>query len=505
MRGFSGGYCMGRPPEFLGGDMRIKYSKRGLTFSFQANETFEAGTKYRYIVDTKDASIIIIPDQNGKYKMSQKGDNRKPLVDLRNKEVKEAISLAQYMEIEITNETIIVHVIKKTMNVEGLSDKQTVELFDKTEKQTLYLDKKDFIEHNTELISALTAAGIFSSKEKEDISYVFDVVSLFSGAGMLDFPFKLDDSFDIKFAVDFDKSACETYRHMIGDHILCMDMRDLDVNQVPECDVLIGGPCCQGYSNANRALTGKEEARKKRLLIHDYIRVVKERKPLVFLVENVPQFLTKDNAEHLNTILTELSDYEVTYSVVNDNDVGGYSNRKRMILIGSRIGKIEIPDVELFKKRTCGDALKKVDSTWIHYGDLTMASDDTKRKMAFVHDGQNYKAIPEMAQLDRHSCTYKRLDADKPSIALPNWRKVNIMPPEKFLSQDATGKPIQRQLNCAEAKAIQGMPKDYRFFGSLNDIQQQIGNGVTRAIATFAKCMIKNALIGYANTLCPSI
>ena len=479
--------------------MRIRYSKRGLTFSFQANDTFRAGTKYRYIVDTKDSSIIIVPDKNGKYKMSRKGESQKPLVDLRNKEIKDTIAFAQYMEIEITNDKIIIHVIKKAINTEGLSDRETVELFDKSEKQTLYLDKSTFIEHNTELIKALTAAGIFSAKENEDISYIFDVVSLFSGAGMLDYPFKCDDSFDIKFAVDFDKSACKTYRHMIGDHILCMDMRELDEEQVPNTDIIIGGPCCQGYSNANRSLTGLEAARKKRLLIHDYIRVVKAKKPLVFLIENVPQFITKDNGEHLEAILTELSDYEVTYSIVNDNDVGGYSSRKRMILIGSRIGKIQIPDVELYKKNTCGDALKKVDPSWIHYNDLTKASEDTQKKMAFVQNGQNYKAIPELSHLSRHSNVYRRLDINEPSVTITNWRKVLMMPPVEFLSKDENGNPIQRQLNCAEAKAIQGLPKNFKFFGSLNDIQQQIGNGVPNAIASFAKSIVKNALIKYAN------
>ena len=223
--------------------MRIRYSKRGLTFSFQANDTFRAGTKYRYIVDTKDSSIIIVPDENGKYKMSRKGESQKPLVDLRNKEIKDTIALAQYMEIEITNDKIIIQVIKKTINTEGLSDRETAEFFDKSEKQTIYLDKTSFIEHNTEFIEALTAAGIFSAKENENISYVFDVVSLFSGAGMLDYPFKCDNSFDIKFAVDFDKSACETYKYMIGDHILRMDMKELDEKKVPDCDLIIGGEC----------------------------------------------------------------------------------------------------------------------------------------------------------------------------------------------------------------------------------------------------------------------
>lgn len=296
--------------------MRIKCSKRGLTFSFQANDTFRPGVRYRYIVDTKDNSVLIIPDEKGKYMLSKKGENQKPLVDLRNKEIKEVISLAQYMEIELTNDKIIIHIVNKTVSTENLSDREIVDLLDKEEKTTLCVDKSDFIEHNTELISALTAAGLFSEKMCDDISYVFDVVSLFSGAGMLDYPFKKDESFDIKFAVDFDKSACETYKTMIGNHIVCMDMRDLSEESVPETDVIIGGPCCQGYSNANRAITGLEKASEKRRLIDDYIRIVKAKKPLMFLIENVPQFITKEGGKYLEKVLTELSEYEISYSVV---------------------------------------------------------------------------------------------------------------------------------------------------------------------------------------------
>lgn len=481
--------------------MRIRYSKRGLTFSFNANETFRPGVKYRYIIDAKDNSVIIIPDSEGKYIFSKKGENNKPLVDLRNKEIKNAISLAQYMEVELTDDKIIVHIVNKTVNTENLSDREIVDLLDKTDKTTLYIDKSDFIEHNTELISALTASGFFSEKINQDISYVFDVVSLFSGAGMLDYPFKLDTSFDIKFAVDFDKSACETYKNMIGNHILCMDMRDLSEEQVPSTDVIIGGPCCQGYSNANRAVTNYEVASEKRKLIDDYIRIVKAKKPLIFLIENVPQFITKENGKYLEKVLTELSEYEISYSVVNDCEVGGYSSRKRMILIGSKIGKIDIPDVELFKQKTCRDALKKVDNSWTHYNDITSASVDTQRKMAYVKNGENYKAIPELSHLDRHSSVYRRLDPDKPSVTITNWRKVLMMPPVEFLSKDKNGIAIQRQLNCAEAKAIQGLPKNFSFCGNLNDIQQQIGNGVPLAIASFAKCIIKNALYKYANAI----
>lgn len=107
--------------------MRIKHSKRGLTFSFQENDTFRAGVHYRYFVDTKSNEIIIVQDDEGKYKFSKKGAKQKPLVDLRNAEIKEIISMAEYMEIEVKDNKIVVHVVEKNVNVEGLSDRELVD------------------------------------------------------------------------------------------------------------------------------------------------------------------------------------------------------------------------------------------------------------------------------------------------------------------------------------------------------------------------------------------
>ena len=255
--------------------MRIRKSNRGLTFSFAENEHFKVGSHYRYIVDVERSEVIIIADENGKYKLSRKGTLAKPLVDLRNEEIKEAMSLASYMEIEMADDQIIVHIIKKTINVETTSDIDVADLFDRSEAVSFSISKEALTEHNEALTDMLTASGLFSEKTADDLSYVFDTVSLFSGAGLLDYPFHKDDSFDIRFAVDFDRSACETYRHNIGNHILCMDIRDLDEAQVPDADLIIGGPCCQGYSNANRAGNTSQDITK-RLLIDDYIRMVKE-------------------------------------------------------------------------------------------------------------------------------------------------------------------------------------------------------------------------------------
>lgn len=472
-------------------NMRIKYSKRGLTFSFKENDTFRAGVHYRYIIDAKASEVIIVPDENGKYVLSKKGSHQKPLVDLRNAEIKNIISMARYMEIEVMDNKIVVHIINKDVQVEGLCDRELVDMLDKSEKFTFEVPKETLIEHDSALIDMLTASGLFSAKMRNDISYVFDVASLFSGAGLLDYPFKQDESFNVKFAIDFDKAARETYRKNIGDHILCMDMRDLNASDVPDIDLVIGGPCCQGYSNSNRAGNEEQDA-EKRLLIEDYIKVVKAKQPLMFVIENVPQFITKENGLYLEKVLTELSEYNITYSVVNDHEVGGYSTRKRTIVIGSmkNMGKIVIPNVELTKKRTAGDALRKVTSSWFNYNDVTQAKEDTRRKMSFVRPGHNYLDIPEMAHLDRHSNVYRRLSYDEPSVTITNWRKVNLMPPEG-----------NRILSVAEAAAIMGLDEKFKFYGSLDDKQQQVGNGVTQHIARFVKTIVKNALYKYANDM----
>lgn len=137
-----------------------------------------------------------------------------------------------------------------------------------------------------------------------------------------------------------------------------------------------------------------------------------------------------------------------------------------MLLIGSKIGKIQIPDVELTTKHTAGDALKKVTPEWIHYSDITKARPDTIKKMEQVRPGHNFKDIKGMENLDRHSNVYRRLAMDEPSVTITNWRKVTLMPPVG-----------NRILSVAEAAALMGLKKGFRFFGTLNDRQQQVGNG----------------------------
>ena len=148
--------------------MRIKKSKRGLTFSFQENESFYAGAKYRYVVDRELDEVIIIPDKDGKYQMSRKGVTHKPLVDLRNHEIREIIALARYMEVEIQEDKIVVHVIKSQVHTESLSDRELLSMLDEKENLTFEISKEDLLTTDEALMDMLRCAGLFSTKEKSD-------------------------------------------------------------------------------------------------------------------------------------------------------------------------------------------------------------------------------------------------------------------------------------------------------------------------------------------------
>ena len=474
--------------------MKIKMSNRGLTFSFQENDTFRAGTRYRYIVDNKLSEVIIIPDENGKYKLSRKGANAKPLVDLRNEEIREAMSMARYMEVEVLDDKIIVHIIKASVNFDTLTDVEIAEVIDKSDEVTFSIDK-ELLSHNNEALSEmLKASGLFSAKTADDISYVFDTGSCFSGAGPLDYPFAKDDSFDGKWAIDVDKYACETYRNNIGGHVICEDIRNIEPEDLPDVDLILSGVCCQGYSSANRS-KNEERNSEKRKLVEDHIRITKAKHPLMFVIENTPEFLTKEKGKYLQMVLDGLSEYNITYSLVTDSEVGGYTNRKRMILVGSskEVGKVLIPNVELTSKKTVRDAFSKITPDWFNFSDITKSKDDTQRSMSYVRPGHNYKDIPASVQefgKSTQSNTYRRLSWDEPACTILNWRKARIMPPEG-----------NRVLSVAEAAALQGLDNNFKFYGPLGARQQQVANCVTQAVASFVKSIVKNALYRYANSI----
>ena len=158
-------------------------------------------------------------------------------------------------------------------------------------------------------------------------------VSLFSGCGGLDLGFE-KAGFDIIWANDNNKKVEQTYNtnHKHTEFIV-KSIVDIQPDEIPECDVIIGGPPCQSWSLAG-AGKGKEDSRGQ--LFYDYIRLIKAKKPKAFIAENVKGIISKRHINSFNEIV-ELFDeagYKVTFKLLNAKDYGVPQDRERVFIVG---------------------------------------------------------------------------------------------------------------------------------------------------------------------------
>ena len=478
----------------------IMPSSRGLTFSFPSAGKLSIGARYDYVIDKTTNSIRISPAETGRYTMSRKKskDGWNSLVDLRNKEIQAAIADMAQIRISIADDEILISNAKCNAKKSGV-----VLRFPRIELQRLRaaagLNDSDAVgslfagtQVTFDEYLASLATPVSTPTIHEDLADIYTVVSLFSGAGILDWPFSQDERFRIQYAIDYDEAACKTYRHNIGLHITHGDVHraftddgyPLD-DTVGTPDVIIGGPSCKPFSNSNRHTRLEDHPDSD--LVLQYMRIVKKLKPKCFAMENVPGVLTACDGAYFAEIkrVAEECGYNIDAKIVQDNKVGGYTTRRRAIVLGSRIGPIHVPTIAIAGQgRTVGDALSKIDSSWSNRDDVSIPGPDTKKRMSFVPQGGNYTSIPEEFQTeskDRHSCTYRRLAWDEPSPTIVNWRKPPLIHPTE-----------DRTLTVAEAKALQGLPGTFKICGSLGQKQQQVGNSVPVAIGKYIKeCVLR--------------
>lgn len=184
------------------------------------------------------------------------------------------------------------------------------------------------------------------------------VVSFFSGAGGMDLGFILAGH-DIVFANDFDSYAVDSYNHnigsIIGHNAELGDITELlnggreDINNIlPECDIIIGGFPCQGFSIANVNRNMEDD---RNFLYLELLKAISVKQPPFFLLENVKGLENMENGQVLNMILDDLElagtpesrlfdgdgpGYRVNYNVLNAYNYGVPQNRERVIILGVR-------------------------------------------------------------------------------------------------------------------------------------------------------------------------
>lgn len=293
------------------------------------------------------------------------------------------------------------------------------------------------------------------------------VVSLFSGAGGLDLGFKMAGH-DVVWANDLYEDAVHTYQKNIGDHIILEDVRKISADEIPDCDIVIGGFPCQGFSVAN---TKRHIGDERNELYKQLIRVIEDKRPKFFLAENVKGLTNLGKGEAFKMILSDFEHlgYKVLYRILNAADYGVPQTRLRVIIVGVRR---DIDWEYEFPKATHSQDGRDGLSAWVNVSDALKGLPDPDSENNIPnHTYSKYKL-----NINGY-IGHRLLDPDKPAPTVTargdNRGGVVILPHPNG----------QRRMSCRELATVQSFPVDYEFAGNNSSIYRQIGNAVPPLLA----------------------
>ena len=154
---------------------------------------------------------------------------------------------------------------------------------------------------------------------------------------------------EVKFAIEIDKFARETYQANHEPDEMHEDITKVDAEQLPDIDLFVAGFPCQAFSIAGKR-KGLEDTRG--TIFFDCLRILKAKQPKYFILENVKGLLSDQDGATFDTIINSLSktvngqllmfpntdslNYHVYYKVINARDHGIPQNRDRVFIIGFR-------------------------------------------------------------------------------------------------------------------------------------------------------------------------
>ncbi len=339
--------------------------------------------------------------------------------------------------------------------------------------------------------------------------------------------------FEPVLSVEWNLHAAATYAANFGEsHTFWGDIADALKGDIPEADVVIGGPPCQGFSN----LGSKDVNDPRNKLWKSYLEVVERANPQAFVIENVDRF--RRSAE-FQLLLDEadngvISGYELSHGVLLAADYGVAQRRPRTIVIGSRVGKIELPDPTHAKvptgefkpwvtvRQRIGKLPERPSTTSLPEATTTFFGETVSGQFKWLdlHFGRN----PRELSLRRYDCippgggrfdlpddllpdcwrnketgttdVMGRMRWDSPSLTI----RTEFFKPEKgqYLhpqwDANKPAKRINRVITHLEAAQLQDFPESFAWCGSKIEIAKQIGNAVPVGLASVVARQIRSQL-----------
>jgi DNA (cytosine-5)-methyltransferase 1 len=332
-------------------------------------------------------------------------------------------------------------------------------------------------------------------------------IDIFSGVGGLSEGMHQAD-FKTELAFEIDEIASKAYQlNHPNTSVITKDIRKVSIASIKrklngrKIHLLAGCPPCQGFSSIRRLNRTEAVSDDRNSLIMEYVRLVKTLKPLTIMMENVPGLIHYNLFKKALDILRNELKYHVDYKVVNVRDYGVPQSRKRLVLVGSRLGKITVAK-PIEEKRTVRDAI----------GDLPLPTKSTdelhkifpqhtpqvqERTRLTPKNGGSRTDLPEKYILNCHkgknigfNDVYGRLRWDDYSTTITggclNPSKGRFLHPEQ-----------NRNISAREAALLQSFPPDYIFptDAPKSNIALMIGNALPPKFSYYQSLNIKNHLI----------
>ena len=315
------------------------------------------------------------------------------------------------------------------------------------------------------------------------------IVSLFSGCGGLDLGFE-KAGFNVIWANEYDKSIWETYEHNHkGTTLDRRSITDIPVDEVPDCDGIIGGPPCQSWSTggSKRGLNDKRGQ-----LFWDYIRILNAKNPKFFVAENVKGMLLERYGDALDNFKEAFKSagkcgYDLYFQLVNAADYGVPEDRERVLFIGIRKDlncTYVFPDstTPIGKRITLKDAIwdiRNANPQPLPNGIVEIKpSTDKVKNNEYMTGGFSsiYMSRNRVRSWDEVSFTIQASGRQAPIH--PNAPKMINVGKDKFefVAEEAH---LYRRLSVREAARIQTFPDEFVFiYNNINNGYKMIGNAV---------------------------
>lgn len=353
--------------------------------------------------------------------------------------------------------------------------------------------------------SEIASSAPISIKKSYSSNRVLTALSLFSGGGGLDLGFSAA-GFRVGCSTDIDSFSCKTlvlnngkksfykHAHSIAADITKVTAKDLLREAKLEktaIDVVIGGPPCQAFSVFGRR-KGLDDPRGN--LVWEYLRIIKEVRPQVFVFENVAGLKSIHGGNLYKEILEELTldgAYTVSAHSYQVADFGIPQFRDRVFFIGSRHGKA-IPQMEpthggtalLASRphRKAGEALRFLPEPGVSCALPNHIGRDHSQRIV-----DRYQSL-EFGERDPKT-RINKLHPERPSFTI-------IVGSDKGGGKGHVHPYFPREVTPRESARMQTFPDWWEFYGTGRHVIRQVGNAVPPLFAALLAEHIREHLFG---------